>query len=189
MIITITELTQEFTKSGAEYVKAKGVTQDGQESTKSIFNNLKDSWPLLEVGATLDFTMEKKGQFWNVTAINPAGEKPAIKPSIKPAVPPVAKTTDSQRTNAEIKQPLTFINPQEKGMWWKEVGENFRAGLLKKDNPAGKYLWQQYIKQMLASLEINIPKEEVKTEQKPSPLVEAAKKMGATEIKPEELPF
>ena len=51
------------------------------------------------------------------------------------------------------------IAPQERGMWYKEVGENFRAGLFKKDdNAAGSYIWQAYIKQMLSSLEITIPK-------------------------------
>ena len=87
MIITVTELTQEFTKSGAEYVRVKGVTQDGQESTKSIFSNLKDSWDLLVKGATLDFTMEKKGQFWNVIAIKPVGQQAAEKAAPQPAKP------------------------------------------------------------------------------------------------------
>jgi len=49
------------------------------------------------------------------------------------------------------------IAPQEKGMWWKEVGENFRAGLFKKDDDGnGALLWRAYVTQMLASLEINI---------------------------------
>lgn len=74
MIITITEVTQEFAKNGAEYMKVKGTTQDGKEVTKSIFDNLQASWPLLEEGTTLDFKMEKKGQFWNVIEISAAKE-------------------------------------------------------------------------------------------------------------------
>ena len=72
MIITITEVTQEFAKNGKEYLKVKGTTPDGKETTKSIFDNLKEAWPLMEVGAVLDFTMEKKGQYWNVVTVKPA---------------------------------------------------------------------------------------------------------------------
>jgi len=52
------------------------------------------------------------------------------------------------------------IAPQEKGMWWKEVGENFRTGLFKKDEGNGALLWRAYITQMLASLEITIERKE-----------------------------
>ena len=66
------------------------------------------------------------------------------------------------------------IAPPERGMWWKEIGENFRAGLFKKDgNTSETYLWGLYIKQMLSSLEITLP---VK-----SKLVEEVKKIGGKE--------
>lgn len=189
MIITVTELTQEFTKSGAEYVKVKGTTPDGQESTKSIFSNLKDSWTLLEVGATLDFSMEKKGDFWNVVAIKSVGQKAVEWADLTGAEKATPQPVKPAQPSEIIKQ--TVISGVEKGLWWKEVGENFRAGIFKKDDKgSGTYLWREYIKQMLVSLEIKIEvKKEVAKEEIKSPLVEAAKKMGATEIKPEELPF
>ena len=90
MLVTITRVTQDFTKSGAEYLKVKGVTGDGKETTKSVFDNLKDKWPLLKEHATLDFKMEKKGQFWNVTNITPAGE--------------VIKSTPSEPTPAGVQK-------------------------------------------------------------------------------------
>jgi hypothetical protein len=48
--------------------------------------------------------------------------------------------------------------PQERGMWWKEVGENFRSGLFKKDEGNGKLLWKAYVAQMLTVLDIKFDK-------------------------------
>jgi len=70
MLVTITKVEQNFTKNGAEYQKVTGVTDSGQETTKSIFDNLKDKWPLLQEHATLELKLEKKGQFWNVIGLN-----------------------------------------------------------------------------------------------------------------------
>ena len=82
MIITISKISQEFTKNGDEYRKVTGAAGDGRETTKSIFNQLKDKWDLLVEGKTLEFKMEKRGQFWNVTDIIPVGEQ--LKPSTEP---------------------------------------------------------------------------------------------------------
>ena len=62
---------------------------------------------------------------------------------------------------------------KSKEFWWKEVGENFRAGLFKKDEGNGKKLWELYVKQMTKSLEITFD----------SAVVKEAKKLGAEEIK------
>ncbi len=179
MIITITQVIQEFTKNGAEYLKVKGTTADGKEITKSVFDNLEESWELLQEGATLDFKLEKKGQFWNVAGISEIGE---------PASPQKRNTTPSRveypdgindgRLDGD--KPKLEIAPQEKGMFWKELGENFRAGLINKDdNDVGTYLWGVYTNQMFSSLGITIPvKKEVQ-----SALVEEAKKLGAVPAK------
>ena len=45
---------------------------------------------------------------------------------------------------------------KDKEFWWREVGENFRAGLFKKGEGNGAFLWRAYIAQMLSSLEITI---------------------------------
>jgi len=54
--------------------------------------------------------------------------------------------------------PKREISGEERGLWWKEVGLNFRAGLFKKDEGNGALLWRAYITQMLASLELTIGK-------------------------------
>ena len=82
MILTIQTVSQEFTKSGAEYRKVTGVTGDGKQTTKSVFDHLKDKWELLQENATLDFTMVQKGQFWNVTDINLIGLPSPTEPEI-----------------------------------------------------------------------------------------------------------
>ena len=76
MIIKIKEVSKALDKNGSEYRKIKGTMPDGKETTKSIFSNLEDSWGLLEEGAVLDLTLEKKGQFWNVAEIKPVEQQP-----------------------------------------------------------------------------------------------------------------
>ena len=74
---------------------------------------------------------------------------PKDAPEIAPATP--------QSTPVASKPQTGCIAPQEKGMWWKEVGECFRAGLFKKDdNGAGTYLWKAYVKQMLIAVDVSI---------------------------------
>ena len=101
MIITIQEIHQEFTKNGDEYIKIKGTTGDGKETTKSIFNNLKDKWHLLKQNATLDFKMEKKGQFWNVVDISAITDK--LPPPQEPKILPEHK--------AEIEKAKSTVEP------------------------------------------------------------------------------
>jgi len=93
--------------------------------------------------------------------------------------PPVEKTESVPPAQVVEKpgEPKPEIAPQERGMWWKEVGENFRAGLFKKDEGNGKILWDKYVKQMTTSLEINF--KEVQPGKK---LIEEAKRLGATEV-------
>ena len=73
-------------------------------------------------------------------------------------------TTPQPRPEGRIKEKsrevTQSIAPQERGMWWKEVGENFRAGLFKKDEGNGALLWKAYVAQMLSSLEIEIKRKE-----------------------------
>jgi len=71
MLVTITGIEESFTKNGVEYLKVTGVTDKQQEVTKSVFDNLKDKWESLVVDSTVEFKMEKKGQFWNVVDIIP----------------------------------------------------------------------------------------------------------------------
>ena len=160
---------------------------DGKKDT--IFNS---EWlPMLvasqEKNIMLHITKDKSkdGKFWNVVNVErvlskTTADAPVTRQVTQQATPPL-KVVESvappispvQNVVAQIPPP--FIHPQEKGMWFKELGECIRAGLInKEDKGNGTYLWKVYIKQMLASLEIKLPKQEVK-----SRLVEQAKSMGA----------
>jgi len=54
--------------------------------------------------------------------------------------------------------PEESINPQERGMWYKEIGEMYRAGIIKKDTLEGKALMTAYWARMLIALDIEIKK-------------------------------
>jgi len=110
------------------------------DKTYNIFD--QSLWNLFNDGLAVELMLEKQGRWLNVT-----GAKPAPKPSAEEAPAP------ARITRLEIA-------PQERGMWWKEVGENFRSGLFKKDEGSGALLWRAYVAQMLASLEIKLGKKE-----------------------------
>jgi len=105
MIVTITDVTQEFAKNGSEYLKIKGTTPDGKETTKSIFDSLADSWSLLKEGAVIDFEMEKKGQFWNVIGISPVD---TTKPSPDAPQSKSSPPTRGMDTNASIESQVAI---------------------------------------------------------------------------------
>lgn len=152
MILTITKVSQEFTKTGTEYRKVTGTTEDGKETTKPIFDNLKFLWPLLVEGQSVEFKMVKKGQFWNVINIKKADEPwPEETDAVKPEeiVPPkqeVKTEPPSQRR----------IAPEERGMWWKELGEMLRTGEIDKSKAHGKMLRIAYYAEMFRVLDIKI---------------------------------
>jgi len=147
MIATVVSVSEEFTSKGAPYKKVMVVDGQGKETTKNVFSGLEEKWPLLEEGKTLDFKMEKKGQFWNVIDIIPAGEqlKPPQQPQVlqehKKVVADAKPSEDPPRDSAPIA-------PQEQGMWFKEIGELYRAGLIKKDSPEGLALIAIYFARM-----------------------------------------
>ena len=121
MILTITSVSQEFTKNGAEYQKVTGTTASGGETTKSVFDNLKMAWPLLKEGATLEFKMVQKGQFWNVINIKPANEPwPEDTDAVEPKEVAKPKVEVSKGNEAPP-------NPQAVGMITKEIGDMIRA--------------------------------------------------------------
>lgn len=82
MIARITNIEQAFAKTGAEYRKVTVVDENGKETTKSVFDNLSDRWPMIDEGLNkfFDWKMVKKGQFWNVADIKPL-ELPPAQPS------------------------------------------------------------------------------------------------------------
>ena len=75
MIATVVSVEGAFTRNGDEFKKVTVADGQGKQTTKSVFNNLEDKWPLLVEGATLEFKMEKKGQFWNTVDVLSVGDQ------------------------------------------------------------------------------------------------------------------
>ncbi len=150
MILTITKVEQGFTKNGAEFKKVTGVTDEGQEVTKSIFDNLKFLWPLLVEGKDIELKLVKKGQFWNVINMKPANEP---WPEETDAVKPGEVATPKPKP-----EPKKEIAPQEVGLWFKEVGELYRAGKL--EGEIGKAIMKVYWARLFYVLGITIEKPE-----------------------------
>jgi hypothetical protein len=104
MIATVLRVEQEFTRNGDEYKKVTIQKEDGQETTKSVFNQLEDKWGLLECGATLNFQMEKKGQYWNVVDISKA-ERSAPPPE-------TSQKPSQQRESSSSQKPISEYSPK-----------------------------------------------------------------------------
>ena len=156
MIVTIKEVTQEFTTKGAEYKKVMGYDGTGKQVTKNVFDNLSSKWPLLQEEKTLEFVMEKKGQFWNVTDIKEMGTLPPQEP--KPMVGNALVQEAVKQGGVVEKVTDKPLSGQEHGMLIKELGENIRGGQLTKDNIMGiksdqasflyKYYWNEIYKRI-----------------------------------------
>ena len=106
MIVTIQSISSEATKTGAEYKKVTGVTPAGKQTTKSVFDNLKAQWPLLKENATLDFKMQKNGQYWNVIEITvpnlPPPQEANPAPDLPPPLPKEYMVEAAVKTGAKI---------------------------------------------------------------------------------------
>ena len=102
MLVVIQSVSQEFTKSGAEFRKVIGITGDGKPIIKNVFDNLQDKWELLVENATLEFTMEKKGQFWNVIDVKKPELPPPQKPYEAPAIIKPAKPDRDLAIEAQV---------------------------------------------------------------------------------------
>ncbi len=81
MKVGIQKVEKMTSEKAGDYLKISYLTDTGKEGFKNIFKDLKDKWPLLEEGAEVELTTEKKGQFWNVVDIAPLGEKSESKPA------------------------------------------------------------------------------------------------------------
>lgn len=104
MIILINKVTDETTTGGKPYKKVTGINVETQkEVTKSVFDNLVEKWPMLEVNKTVDLKLEQKGNYWNVVDILLPQTPPAVNPGASTMrtfeIPPV--TTDPTRKSIE----------------------------------------------------------------------------------------
>jgi putative heme degradation protein len=96
MKATVVSTEQAFTGQGAEYLKVKVTDTEGRETTKAVFDNLKEKWPLITEGAYLEFKMVKKGSFWNVADVLPIETEALITPPEEPPIITEAKKLDDE---------------------------------------------------------------------------------------------
>ena len=153
MIIWVQSIENKTAKSGNSYDLAQCKDENGQDckfslfdtEMKNLFLNAKNN------SQAIDLVTEAKGNFVNAVSGKLLDDFSGRYPT----------ETPSEATTATTEPPKgkTPISPQEKGMFWKEVGENFRAKLFDKDDGAnGSLLWRAYMTQMFTSLEIKFEK-------------------------------
>ncbi len=131
---------------GKDFKKVTLINGDVLKVKYGREGHLKAKWGELEVRKAFEFEM---GEY---------NGKPFVQDFH------VLSSEQAHEIQTHPQKPEQVIAPQEKGMWWKEVGENFRVGLFKKDDTEGNgsTLWRHYVTQMLTSLEIKIEKGEGK---------------------------
>jgi len=114
-VIVVKRTEQCLAANKTPYLKVTVDGDDGKEHSYNIFDQAL--WNLFGANMAVKVTLEKKGQYWNVTGAQSAGD---ALPSA--TVPP----PDSTPPKAHTPEP----NPQAVGMVIKEIGEMQRAGKL-----------------------------------------------------------
>ena len=113
---------------------------------------LKAKWGLLQEGVAMKFIMRdyttpdqvKIPFVFDIETVDSAllePQEPQVLPEHKKVVADAKPSEDPPRDSAPIA-------PQEQGMWFKEIGELYRAGLIKKDSPEGLALIAIYFARM-----------------------------------------
>ena len=113
MIKEVIQVLSTDQKQGAKgpYLEVSYRDEKGQERKKNIFD--QTLWNLFGEGLWVEWELEKEGNWWNVKSAQ------RVKEGVE-----------------KIKEALTTeVAPQEKGMFFKELGECIRCGQLEKDFP------------------------------------------------------
>ena len=84
---------------------------------------------------------EKVGNYWNITKVEQSAAAPT--------------STDVKVVEEHVQKPA----PQERGMWWKELGEMIRAKDVDVTKPHGKLLRAAYYTEMMRVLDIEFKEE------------------------------
>ena len=85
--VTVKSIDWPDTKDGKkQYLKAVLVNDEGKENTQAIFDpdiqgTIQTAY---EDDTQVDITLEKKGNFWNITSATPANGEPKPKPKAEP---------------------------------------------------------------------------------------------------------
>ena len=127
-IIVVKEITTKQTAKGNDYLSVKGT--DGK-----FYNQFDQiTFPLFEAGKAVKLLGETSGKYFNTQSV----EK--------------IKDVFQQKAAQEVANKIPD-NPQEVGMWWKELGECLRSGYVEE-----KAMEIAYKAQMLSVLDIKVEK-------------------------------
>ena len=105
----------------------------------------------------VEVTKEQKGKYWNIVEakIITTEDLPApTEPVRKYPEPPPDAPQDTRKLKEASSKPI--ISGQEIGLWWKELGESLRSGLIDRSKPAGKALEKFYKAKMLDVLGVKV---------------------------------
>lgn len=150
-IIVVNETSQEMAKNNNPFLKVSYTDEEGKKYTSSVFDQAM--WNILGKGMAVKAQLEKSGNFWNILKAEPVSAE-------------VAKAATER---AEL-----VVDPQETGMWYKEIGLNYRAGKL--EGATGKALMTAYWARMF--IVVGLEKEKPKS---PPP--------EPKELDPDDIPF
>ena len=155
MNILISKVETKQTKQGKTYKAVTGLnTYTNKEVTKNVFDIFEKEWPLLIEGGIVQFKhIQDESDKWILDEIIPAS---------LPDNPPeaVQSTTQPPKEESNGNVPTTPVAPQERGMWWKELGESLRYGLIDHSKPHGRALKYAYFNEMYRVLNLD-PKAEI----------------------------
>ena len=148
MILTIKSATLEAGDYG-DYMKVTGVDGNGKEVTKNIGEKFKDNWDLLQENATVNIKMVQRDRKWYVDSIEP------IKIEIDET-----KITEQQVEPVIVGARPRVISGEERGMWFKELGNRIGDGSLDKNYPKNAVrIKAAYYKKMSEVTEIDFRQE------------------------------
>jgi len=119
-VIQVKATDQKMAKNNSPYLEVI----DQNDKKTSIFDQAL--WNLFQPNAYVNLTLEKQGNFWNVTK---------------------AEAVSDAATKATVEKPSEYSG-EERGMWFKECGEMIRAGKFKADDEGNKALILAYYEQM-----------------------------------------
>lgn len=115
---------------------------------------LKDKWPILGVGVAIHFKMK---DFMRDGTAYPFVDDIEVTDiaTVASELPDPVKVGTVEVPGAEPKT----IAPQERGMWWKQLGDDLRSGHVDISKPFGKTLRLRYFAEMFRVLDIEIEQE------------------------------
>ena len=160
-IIGLIDKVEDDSYDGKDFKKV--TLKDGQvlKVKQGREGSLKAKWDLLQWGVAIKFTMTdftkpdgvKIPFVSNIETVEgalPEPTEPKILPEHKEAI-------DASR------KAVREVAPQERGMWYKQLGDDLRSGHIDIKTPQGKLMRAAYFAEMLRVLDIHIKEDKATT--------------------------